>query len=161
MSSTYSLSEVFRMAEEIERNGVKFYTQAADLAKDKGTREVMLHLASLEKQHESIFSELREEYCGEADCDLIDPDGQAEMYINATAGAHVFNMHDDISELLCSIQSPGSMLKLALDFEKDTIVFFTALKSMVTEKNQAKIELLIQEEIGHIKYLQETLSQLD
>ena len=42
MSATYSLSEILQLAEEIEKNGYQFYTQAAQATEDKRAQEVML-----------------------------------------------------------------------------------------------------------------------
>ena len=161
MANTYSLSEVFRMAEQIESNGMKFYTEAADQVKDKRTKNVFLDLAEKEKEHEKLFGELRRQFYSQEDLFIVDPDGQVEAYIRAAADTHVFNLNPDVSDLLASVQSPRSTLQLAIGFEKDTIAYFTALKQAVTDENRPKVEMLIQEEVGHIRQLHEAIKQLD
>jgi rubrerythrin len=157
MKNTFSLSEVFRMAEEIERNGYQFYQEAAQATKNPDVKKVLANLAEKEKKHEELFADLRKEQCTASDMHLVDPDGEVELYIRSMAYGHVFNLDKDISELLTSIQSPRSILQLAITFEKDTIVFFTALKRAVTDINKDKVDRLIQEEISHIHELQDTL----
>ncbi len=160
MSVQYSLSEVFEMAEDIESNGYDFYTQAADAIKDKKVKAVFQDLAGKELKHKEIFSSLRKEFCSTADAHWVDPDGQAAAYLKATAENHVFNIEKDVSSLITSLQSAESALRLAIGFEKDTIVFFTALKQAVTGENREKVDLLIQQELDHIRLLQETVKQL-
>ena len=160
MSQQYSLSEAFRLAESIEENGLAFYTQAAQAVKDKQTREILLDLADKEKQHANTFAEMRRQYCQVDEVHLQDQDGQVEAYLKGVAENHVFNLDKDVTQLLASVQSSESVLRLAMTFEKDTIVFFSALKNAVTEENREAVERLIQEEIGHIQELQKTLKAL-
>ena len=160
MPKVLSLSETFRIAEGIERNGYQFYTQAAAGTKKKKVKQVMQELAEKEKLHEKTFSEWRQKYTGPADEPLYDPDGQAQAYLQAVSDTHVFNLSEDVGQRLASVQTPESMLRLAIHFEKDTIVFFTALKKTVKGEKQKKVDLLIQEEFSHIRQLQEVLKTL-
>ncbi len=160
MAVQYSLSEVFEMAENIESNGYNFYTQAADAIKDKTVKAVFHDLAGKELQHKEIFANLRQKFCAAADAHWVDPDGQAAAYLQATADNHVFNLEKDVSSLLASLQSTESALRLAIGFEKDTIAFFTALKQAVTGENREKVDLLIKEELDHIRILQDAIKQL-
>lgn len=161
MTIQYSLSEVFEMAENIESNGYDFYTQAADAIKDKMVKTVFQDLARKELQHKETFASLKQELCAAAEAHWVDPDGQAAAYLKATADCHVFNIEKKVSSLLASIQSTESALRLAIGFEKDTIAFFTALKQAVTEVNRQKVDLLIKEELEHIRILQDTIKQLN
>ena len=161
MASQLSLSEVFRIAEDIEANGYDFYTQSAAAADDKQVKVVLADLGQKELAHKELFSTLRGELCGRDDLHWVDPDGTAELYLKAVADNHVFNLDKKVSELVASIQSSESALRLAIGFEKDTVVFFSALKNAVPEKHKAKVDLLIKEELNHICQLDEALKQLD
>ena len=161
MAVRYSLSEVFEMAENIESNGYDFYTQAADAIKNKTLKAVFLDLAGKELQHKKTFTNWRQEFCSAVDAHWVDPDGQAAAYLKATADNHVFNIEKSVSSLLASLQSAQSALRLAIGFEKDTIAFFTALKQAVSGENRDKVDLLIKEELDHIRILQDTIKQLN
>ncbi len=160
MADKFSISEVYRMAEAIERNGVKFYSEAAQVSKDKNVKKIMLDLAEKEKVHENIFAGWRAEHCGNEELALQDPDGVAEAYIQSMADNHVFNLQKDVSALVASVQTPVSMLRLAIGFEKDTLAFFAALKSSVEEEHREQVDKLMQEEVSHIKELQEGIKAL-
>jgi rubrerythrin len=157
MKNTFSLSEVFRLAEQIERNGFRFYQEAAKASKNLPVKQLLDHLALQEKKHEQIFADLHSQLCGGSDLNLVDLDDQVELYIRSMAYGHVFKMDLDVPQVLTSLQTERSMLQLAITFEKDTIVFFESLKKAVAVSSREKVELLIQEEIGHIHRLQEAL----
>ena len=161
MTVNYSLSEVFHLAETIEKNGEAFYRRAAEAVDDAKTKEVFLDLAAKEKVHEQIFATLREQVCTLADQQIYDPDGQVEAYLRSVAETHVFNLDPDETALAASLQSPLSALKWAIGFEKDTIVYFSALKEAVPEESRAKVELLIREEYDHIRQLHQVIKELN
>ncbi len=160
MTSQYSLAEVFRMAEQIERNGRKFYLQAADAASDSFTRSVMKDLAEKEAEHEKLFAGWRQKFCEKDEIHFVDLDDQAKAYIHSAADSHVFNVDPDVAKLLASVQSPASTFRLAIQFEKDTIAYFTALKNTVLDEYKEKVDLLIQQELQHIHQLQQGLETL-
>ena len=160
MADRFSLSEVMRMAEEIERNGAIFYKEGAKITDNQITKDIMTNLAEQEKMHESLFGQMRQQFCGKNDLQIADPDGQVQAYIKSIASTHVFNVNKDVSELLMSVQSPESILQLAIGFEKDTIAFFSAMKNAVKQEYRDKLDVLVQEEIGHIKLLQQAIDSL-
>jgi len=160
MAEKYSLSEVLHMAETIEHNGGLFYRQAADAVADPNTKKIMLSLAQAESIHEKLFHQMRQELCAQEEADWYDPDGQARRYIRAVADAHIFTLQPNSAQLLASVQSPQSALRLALNFEKDTIAYFSALRQAVKDENQRQIDRLIQEECRHISIINEALAAL-
>ncbi len=161
MGQQFSLSEAFRMAEDIEANGFDFYIQNAKASRDKSVKALFTALAEKEKVHQAIFAGFRKEYCGEKDVHWVDPDDQAAAYIRTVADNHVFNLNKDISSLVASVQTPESAIRMAIGFEKDTIVFFTAIRDAVRDENRDKVDLLIREEYEHIRILQEELDKLE
>ena len=161
MGQQFSLSEAFLMAEEIEANGFEFYRLNAQASRDKSVKALFAALAEKEKVHQEVFVGFRQEFCGENDVHFVDQDDQAAAYIKTVADNHVFNLNKDVSSLVASVQTPGSAIRMAIGFEKDTIVFFTAIRDAVRDENRDKIDLLIREEFDHIRILQEELDKLE
>ena len=56
MSIFFNPDEILEMAEQIERNGARFYRQAAQGAQDAGVRELLQKLATMEDGHEKLFA---------------------------------------------------------------------------------------------------------
>lgn len=75
MSITFNADEIFEMAEQIERNGAKFYRAAAE--KFSAVRQVLLDLAAMEDEHQSTFAAMRAQLTApEQQPILFDPEGQ-------------------------------------------------------------------------------------
>jgi len=82
MGITFNADEIFEMAEEIERNGAKYYREAAEKATDKKTKQILLDMAAMEDEHLEIFVEMRKELSGrEKEPMIFDPDNQAAKYL--------------------------------------------------------------------------------
>jgi len=60
MAFEYNIEEILKMAEQIEENGVKFYTEAASAASDSSAKQLLLDLAEFEKEHKKTFASIRE-----------------------------------------------------------------------------------------------------
>ena len=61
MSITFNFDEVFEIAEQIERDGARFYRSAADKFSDSTARDKLLELAAMEDKHEKTFAAIRSE----------------------------------------------------------------------------------------------------
>jgi rubrerythrin len=149
------------MAEQIERNGAKFYRAAAD--KFSQVSQVLLDLAAMEDEHVKTFTAMRAELIGtEAEPLVFDPDGEAQMYLRVMADEQVFNVKADPAEQVEGKETVEELLKMAIDLEKDSIVFYVGLKESVSRKaGKDKVESIIKEEIGHIATLNQKLETLE
>lgn len=156
----FNADEIFEMAEQIERNGAKFYRAATE--KFPAAREVLLDLAAMEDDHEKTFTAMRAELSQPEQAPVIfDPDSEAQMYLRIMADGHVFNVKADPVEQLAEKETPEDVLEMAIGLEKDSIVFYTGLKECVSRKaGRDKVEAIIKEELGHIATLNEKLEAL-
>jgi len=160
MGMPFDADEVFEMAEQIERNGAKFYRAAAE--KFPEVNQLLLELAAMEDKHEKTFAAMREELSGtEAEPIVFDPDGQAQMYLQAMADDHVFNLKSDPVNQLGNLDTPDEVLKTAMGMERDSIAFYTGLKESVSRKaGKDKVEGIIKEEMNHIVILSQKMEAL-
>jgi len=70
------------------------------------------------------------------------------------ADGHVFDLKKDPSSELTGTESVEDILKLAIEAEKDSIVFYLGLKDFVSVRaGKDKVEAIIKEEMGHIVVL--------
>jgi rubrerythrin len=160
MAIPFNANEVLEMAEEIERNGAKFYRNAAENFPE--VRDVLLDLAAMEDEHLKTFTNMRAELSGtELEEQVFDPDGQAEMYLRVMADGHVFDLRSDPSEQLAGKNTPEEVLKMAIGIERDSIAFYVGLKDAVARRaGKDKVEHIIREEMGHIVTLNRKLQDL-
>ena len=162
MAYNFNADEVFAIAEQIEVNGGKFYRKAAEIVEDSSTRQVLLDLAAMEDEHEVFFGGLRAELEKEIGGPLsFDPEGEAAMYLKAFADGHVFEADKNATWKFKGDEKPEDVLRIAISFEKDAIVYFLGLKDLVNEElGKAKIDALIKEEQSHIVILTRELTAI-
>jgi rubrerythrin len=158
VSIDFNADEVFEMAEEIERNGAKFYRRAAEHTSDEDGKKLLTDLAAWEDQHEKLFVSMRADLSGpEMAVTVFDPDDQTAQYLQAMADGHVFDLSDP-SIKLTGDETLGEILRTAIGREEDAIVFFLGMKDMVSGGlGKDKIDGIIKEEMGHVVMLSKQL----
>ncbi len=162
MSITFSADEVFEMAEQIERNGAKFYRLAAQSPNNSALKRFLEELADMEIEHIKIFAKIRTELTGSDQLDMFDPDDDAAKYLHAVVKGRIFDVRSEPSEKLTACKTPQDVLNVAIELEKDSIVFYLAMKSRVpSESGKTKIDAIIMQEMGHVLELKDKLDSID
>ena len=158
---TFNADEVFEMAEQIERNGAKFYRKAAASA-DAESAAFLEELAEMEDRHEETFHDMRQELSqAEKTTVTFDPEGEGVAYLRAMADGKVFNFRADPSEKLTGQETPADIFHTAIGLEKDSVVFYLGMKAIVPDtRGRERVDGIIKEEMGHIMILSEKLSAL-
>lgn len=150
----FNADDIFEMAEQMERNGAKFYRTAAQAVDAADAKGFLLNLAAMEEDHEKIFAAMRAELnSAQKSATVFDPEGEAVHYLRALADTRVFFQKEiDTS----SIQA---ILKDAITAEKDSIVFYLGMRDAVPEKlGRERLDEIIREEMGHIRLLGKELT---
>ena len=156
----YNASEVLHMAEQIERNGARYYRHAAEFIEDAASKKMLLGLASMEDDHEQTFEGMRDELAA-ANVEDMDPHGEAAAYMQMIADGQVFDVKSDPADLLTGKETLEQVLKLAISHEKDSIVFYEGVKSMVPMSlGKERVDAIIREEMKHIAILSRELKVL-
>ncbi|MBN2036913.1 MAG: ferritin family protein [Chitinispirillaceae bacterium] len=155
----FNADEIFTMAEQIERNGARFYRAAA--ANIPAGKELLEGLAAMEDDHLATFEQMHTAVSArEAETVAADPDGEAHLYLTAMAGDHVFDTKKDPVSLLKGNETIQDILKIAIGLEKDSVVFYVGMKDFVSPKlGKDKIDRIINEEMKHIAILNRKLSE--
>lgn len=152
MGITFNADEIFEMAEEIERNGAKFYREAAEKASDNAVRKMLLDLAAMEDGHELTFANMRKELSDEEKgTTTYDPDNEVAQYLKTVASFHGTEGKVSPTETLTGDESMSEILKIALQAEKNSIAFYVGIKDLVPGKaGKDKIQAIIIEEMAHV-----------
>jgi rubrerythrin len=159
MSITFNVSEILEMAIEIERNGQKFYKKAAQIVAGSDVKKFLLDIADMEVRHEKIFREMKEQIT-EKEVKVFDPDNEASLYLQAMADGNVFDLKTDLSRKLTGKESVDQIFRMAVQAEKDSIVYYVGLEDYVDDKGaKEKVDKIIEEEKGHIIALYNQLRQ--
>jgi len=149
MGIEFNADEVFEIAEQIERNGAKFYRKAAENITNEDKKKFLIHLAEMEDEHEQTFKTMRSQLTqDEKIMTTFDPEGESEKYLRALADTCVFYEKEIQSTSLEKI------FTTAITAEKDSIVFYLGMKDVVPgHLGKQKIDGIIKEEMEHIKLL--------
>ena len=163
MAGQFNADEIFEMGEEVERNGARFYRAAEKRFDDPALKEVLRDLGDQEVDHIQTFRRLRKELVSETGVmDDFDPQGEAAAYLRAAAGNHVFLTSRSVHELVADLKTARDVLLLAIRFERDTIVFFEAMRDLVpADLGRDAVLRLIEEEHKNVKTLEERLAALE
>ena len=159
MAYNFNADEILKIAEEIERNGARFYTVAAEQSKSPSTRQFFTELASMEKEHVKVFTSLRSKLTAREQAPVtFDPDGETAQYLKALAGVSVVDEKAQsafaLAEKLSDKEGLAKALRAAIDLEKDSVVFYLGIKELVpAHLGRERVDEIIQEEMRHIRLL--------
>jgi rubrerythrin len=153
MAYRFDADEIVEMAREIERIGATFYAEALEQAESVAVREVFALLWEEEQAHAEAFGRLREAL-GEGD-EAVQMDPEHAEYVRDLYRSRVFPDPEAVREYFSEIRDEASAIRLALRFERDTVLLFHEMKGSVTDKAKALLDEMINEERQHVRRLNE------
>jgi rubrerythrin len=158
----FSAGEVFQIGIEIEENGKAFYDKAQKIIEDAGVKGLFADLASQEVEHKKRFELLKAQLPPEVQTATVnDPDNELYSYIRMMADQHVFRSSAEVDEQLSRVKTAADALRLAIQFEKDSVLFFLSMQDATCEdKGRELINMLVKEEQEHLKRLSLQLRKL-
>ena len=147
----FSIHEIIDIAVQLEKNGENIYRDAQKLTDNFSLSDLLEWIAAEELNHVEWLTELKSDIELKEDHYLITEMSQA--LVSDFIGEQAFSLNDvDFSQ----IGNTKDMIKIFIEFEEDTIIFFEMLKSFLTdEKTTEKLDQIIIEEKSHIEKLQE------
>ena len=154
MSIFFSGEEIIEMAVKTEETGYEFYQLAKQNASTDEVKYLFDYLAKEELKHKETFLGLKDAIGETAQGVPIDWD-EVGLYIKAMTDSSFFFGGDKSINLAAEAVDSKKALDFAMQFEKDTLLFFHQLKDVVKSVNQPVIDKIIQEEKEHIKRLAE------
>jgi len=158
MKQRFNSLEVMEMAKDIEKRGKKFYLKHAEATENRDLRELFKRLASDEQDHYEKFVAITEELKteGEEADYLYEEDVSA--YFKYLVEFSVFP-EDNSEESIEALNDVKKALKLAIQAEKDSILFYKEMCDKNEGKTLDAVEKLIEQEKEHLrslsKYIQE------
>ncbi|MEW6669653.1 MAG: ferritin family protein [Thermodesulfobacteriota bacterium] len=147
----FTMREIFELGEQLERNGRRFYTDALARFQDPGLLSLLRWLAEEEVRHEEWFHR-RKAALGEDNGDPMTRD-MGNAILREILGDQTFSLKEAD---LTTIRRVQDLMDLALEFERDTILFFEMLESFLEDpKTLDGLRTIIGEEQRHIRSIEE------
>ena len=157
MSIQLSGADIIDLAVQTEVRGEAFYRQAATMSGNGEAGRLFAYLADEELRHKKVFQGLSPAIINtEMDPTTWD---EAQMYIAATVDASFFSRADAPIRAVPAGATIGDMLRQAIEFEKQTLLYFYALRDLIQPANRPILDNVIQEEKSHVRRLAARLAE--
>lgn len=163
MKLSYSIDDVFEIAEQIERNGAAFYRKAAGFVGSNTTSKLLNELAEKEDEHLQTFTEMRKRLVpSESSITVYDKDEIVAIHLQALADNEIFNTDKEPEDLLTGNESEPDILRIAIAKERDSIIYYSAIRSLIeSDEDKERVEQIIKEEQKHYEDFSTALEELD
>ena len=147
----FTLKEIYDLGIQIERNGEKFYREALKQPWSAPLASMLRMLAEEEVRHVDFFTKRKEKLDQKGENPELEAMGQ-EM-LKMVLGDQTFSLKEaDLSK----IKNIEQLKSTAIEFEKDTILFYEMVRSFVTDKEtEDELDAIIEEENRHVKLFEE------
>lgn len=155
MIFNFNAAEVFDIAIKIEENGKRFYDRSREIIKDPEVQKLFAELGQEEVKHKEKFTTLKSQLPASTGAGTVfDPNNELDLYLKMMADQHVFVTSEGVEAQLGKIRNAADALKMAVEFEKDSVIFFLTMQD-ATEEAQGKafIGALVKEEQEHLRRL--------
>jgi rubrerythrin len=143
----FTLAEVYDLGIRIEKNGERFYRDAMKQAWSAPIADMLKLLADEEVKHVDFFVKRMDAVKQRRENPFLD-----EMSISMLKdilGNQTFSLKDaDVSK----IRSVDELVAFAVEFEKDTILFYEMVDSFMTDgEPRRELKAIIEEEERHVR----------
>jgi rubrerythrin len=160
----YSNKDALKIALNIEKDGYDFYEAAAVKAKDEKVKKIFLMLANEEKRHLVWIRKIQDGLVNPMDY-FISDEALVEDYLRRIIETRVFETTDDVSKVMEDVKTDKDAIRLAMQFEKDSMDFFVKMSELTKNPDgQAAFKKLAGSEEHHLmelKRLQDNIANLE
>jgi rubrerythrin len=147
----FSIREIFELGEQLERNGRRFYADALAAFQDPWLSSLLRWLAEEEVRHEEWFAR-RKEALGKGEGDAITQD-MGNAILRDILGDQTFSLKEAD---FANVGEVRDLITIALEFEKDTILFFEMVQTFLEDPETLEgLKAIIDEERRHIQSIEE------
>ena len=153
MSAEFTGPEILEIALRIEKNGERLYRALAQRSEFLPVQQAFRALAGEEEKHAASFRTLQEAV-GPFRPDEAYP-GEYALYLRALVDENIFADAEAYEEAARGAATVADALDLALRFEKETMIFFLAVRDSLSGDDREVVEELLRQERGHVRKLAE------
>ena len=160
----FSILEAVELAVGIEEEGINFYTHAAGKVDDENLKKIFETLKDKEHEHIKTFRHLYSELAaksGDPDADLYLLDPEVAAYFHGYVETAVFPVKGSAEQVVAACRSVGDILRLAMQAEKDSILYYHELLHHAPFPEAEKlVKDIISAEHRHLAILQKELKKV-
>ena len=158
----FSAEEILEIAIETERQGAAFYERLADSAQDERVKEECRRLVAFEREHEKTFRHLLGQQDVQRALSSLQPDqlsDKYQQYLSALVDSNMLPDEEAAQRLAEDAESEAEAINVALQMEKNTILFYQELQNLLGEQ-AGILQTILDEERSHVYELNELKTYL-
>ena len=156
-SNMFSMGDIIDLAIQIETNAESVYRNALKKISDPALISILRWLADEEVEHAKWFRQLK----AMTQSEIKDPavEAMGKSLLTDVLGRQSFSLKEaDFSE----INHLEDLLSLAIEFEKDKVIFYNMLRQFIEDNETLDfLEKIIKEETHHIQELNRLVDRDD
>ena len=150
----FTSTEIFDLAIRIEENGEAFFRSAVKKIAEPSLKSLFEWLAEQEVKHKEWFTKRKDR--AEMMIAPSDLEKAGSGILQNILGDQSFSLGEADLDRMSSVRE---ILDLAIEFERDTILFFEMILSLIVdEATGTELKEIIAEENRHIELLREKVS---
>jgi len=153
MAVFFSGSELLEIAMGIERNGMAFYQALADKTGKRDVKDIYTYLAGEEKKHLDTFQGMSGSL-GQAKPPETYGD-EYMLYLKSLVDSVIFSNVAEAQQKAAKISNEIEALDTGIQAEKDSILFYTELQTLVRGRDREVVLTVLDEEKNHLRQLSE------
>lgn len=151
--------ELIDVAVRIEKSGAAFYEYMLNTTHNLRAQVMFKYLAENEREHIIVFQKLRS---ASSDYDSpISSSDEYAVYLDALVKSAVFGGEMAARTMAEKVSRESDAIDIAIRAEKDSILFYTAIKDLVRRPDAEVIDRIAQEERSHLTQLSEFKRNLE
>jgi len=149
MAGIFRANEIVQAAVEAEKKGEDFYRCLAGRVQSRQIKELFEELANEEVKHKKRFEEILSRL-EPVELPAHSDEEEYEAYFDALINSHMLFSCGWGEFLLNQVSDESEALKLAMNFERDSLLFFKEMKGFVPESEKKIVQQCVDEERGHL-----------
>jgi rubrerythrin len=138
----FNAADVVELALELEKSGEVYYRKVAQKAESPEVKALFKELAKTTWDQPLMTPESWQDYM---------------TYLQVTVQSAFFEGEDKALAAAEDVTSEQEAIRMAIGFEKETLLFFHDLRDMVSEGDKATLGRIINEEKKHLRRLADML----
>ena len=158
-----SADKIFEIAEKIEIKGASFYRNAAEKMDAPRKRQLLIELAIMEDGHAADFAEIRRTIqVLDEGLPTIPESALLSPFLQSMTRLLISDLDTSREESKIKFDSIKDILLTAIGMEKDSIIFYLAIKDAIpTGPERNKIDVILAQEKEHLTLLNGFLGELE
>ena len=148
--------EAAKIAINMERGGLAFYTRMAAKTQDANVRKVFEQLARDETEHIAAFEELHQKLLAEPRKQSYLDNEELDAYMRRLVESHVFGDEGAVARMADQVSGDIEALGVGMRAERDTMLFYQEMLGFTDSKAAREaFQRIVEEERRHLVILAE------